>query len=259
LVSKLTTSIAEIIIWPQENPLQFKMVKTPRVALRIAIMMVFLNNGNHALNISRISSKVAQLNIQILESGREPLARTSHERVERVSEDTEKGESPRSKGRKRQVSVSHTWVQRVCEEMEKKGFLESIRVIPPRYKTKTPHYRLQVKDNAKMLNVVILLLQKCPLMLLESSYGRMIVDRLVVPRAEKVLGTSLTKDEMEDIKAICESSPSALSRMLDPNLEMALNRLASLLKHGAPSVNTLVEYLDSAFQLDIADARWVAY
>jgi hypothetical protein len=259
LVSKLTTSVSEIIIWPQENPLQFKMVKTPRVALRIAIMLVFLNNGNHALNISRISSKVAQLNIQILESGREPLARTSHERVGGVRENTGKEGSPESKGKRRQVSVSHTWVQNVCEEMEKKGFLESIRIKPPRYKTKTPHYRLPVKDNAKMLNVATLLLQKCPLAFLESDYGHDIVNQHVVPIAEKALGKSLTKDEMEDVKAACGGSPSALSRILDPSLDDALNRSASVLERGAPSVETLLEYLDAAFRLDIADAKWVAY
>jgi len=203
------------------------MVKLPQISRRIAVMLVFLNNGNKVLNVSRISTKVNQLGIQTMRAG------------------------------KSQMTISRKWVGTICQDLETKGFLESIITKPPRFRTTSPHYHLPEEDSAKMLKVTRLLLQKCPLTLLESDYGHDVVDQLVVPIAEKVLGKNLTKDEMEDVKAACGGSPSALSRILDPNLEDALNRSASVLERGAPSVETLLGYLDAALRLDIADAKWV--
>ena len=114
-----------------------------------------------------------------------------------------------------------------------------------------------MNDKAKVLKVATLLLQKSPLTLLESSYGRKIVDELAVPAAEKALGEDLTTDEMEDIKATCGASLGPLGRILGPSLEDALNRSASVLEHGVPSVKTLIDYLESAMRLDIANARWI--
>jgi hypothetical protein len=191
-------------------------------------MLVFLNNGNRVLNVSRISTKVKQLGIKPIRQEKSP------------------------------ITISRKWVGTICLDLKTKGFLESIKAIPPRFRTESLHYCLPKKDKAKMLKVTRLLLQKCPLVLLESDYGHDVVEQLVVPIAEKVLGKNLTKDEMEDVKAACGGSPSALSRILDPNLEDALSRSSSVLERGAPSVETLLDYLDAAFHLDIADEKWVA-
>jgi hypothetical protein len=190
-------------------------------------MLVFLNNGNNVLNVSRISTRVKQLGIKPLRPG------------------------------KSQMTISRKWVGTICHDLKIKGFLESVIAKPPRFGATSPHYHLPKKDKAKMLKVTRLLLQKCPVTLLESDYGHDVVDQLVVPIAEKVLRKSLTKEEMDEVKAACAGSPSALNRILDPNFEEALNRSASVLEHGAPSVETLLGYLDAAFRLDIADARWV--
>lgn len=204
------------------------MVKRPQISRRIAVMLVFLNNGNKVLNVSRISTKVNQLGIKSMRAG------------------------------KSQMTISRKWVGTICQDLKIKGFLESVIAKPPRFGTTSPHYSLPKKDKAKMLKVTRLLLQKCPLALLESDYGHDVVDQLVVPIAEKVLEKNLTKDEMEGVKAACGGSPSALSRILDSNLEGALNRSASFLERGVPSVETLLEYLDAALRLDFADGRWVA-
>ncbi len=192
-------------------------------------MLVFLKNGNKVLNVSRIRTKVNELGIKSV-------------RTERS-----------------QLSISRKGARTICRNLETNGFLESIEAIPPRFGTKSLHYCLPKKNKAKMLKVARLLLQKCPHMLLKSEYGHHVVDQLVVPVAENALGKNLKKDEIEAVKAACAGSPSALSRILDPNLEDALNQCASVLEHGASSVETLLGYLDAALRLDIADRKWVAY
>ena len=150
------------------------------------------------------------------------------------------------------AGISSGAVGRLCEDLKRVGLVESKMAKPPRRKQETPHYFLPTNDDEKMLRVTRLLLDKCGRLFLASKYARIAIDRTVVPAAKNALGMKLDSSVRMQIKEICSASPNAFRRVLDPRLSYALTSIATL--HGeTPSSNNLLDYLRSAWILDIAD------
>lgn len=203
------------------------MVRRPQISTRIAILCLFLRNGNQALNVSRISTKVVKLRAQSIK----PNRITS-------------------------LSVSHRQVRKICEDLKEKGFLDTVMAKPPRYKEKTIHYRLPETRQDDMLRAVGLLLRTSPIELLQSEYLSRVLEGIAVHVTRTAFDADLNHHQIAQITQCLAVSPEALSRFLDPELNMKLHRIAGVCQDGVPTVDTLLEYIAAANLLDVADANW---
>ena len=197
-------------------------------AIRSTILRLFLFNGNQALNVTRISTKVKKTGAQSLRPG--GVAKTS---------------------------VCHRQVRRICNELKDKGYLESEKLMPPRSGRATSHYRLSEEDHNHARRTIAMLLEISPRDLLQSEYLLRDLDDIIAQRTKEIVQTNIEPDEKSRMIESLTVSPGALSRFLDPELETKLHRVASVYNDGAPIVKTLIDYVEAARLLDVADANWL--
>ena len=202
------------------------MSKMTKSAKRLPILLVLLEHDAHPLNANRIRLLLRKMNMKVF------------------------GDDFWD------ASVSSGAVGKMCEDLKSVGLVESEMAKPPRRKQETSHYFLPLNDKEKMLRVTRLLLDKCGRLFVTSKYAKTVIDRLVIPAAENALGMKLDSSVRVQIKEICSASPGALRRVLDPQLSHALMGIAT---HNGenPSSNSLLEYLRSAYILDIADESMI--
>lgn len=202
------------------------MGRTPSIALRTAVMLIFLRNGNQYLNTSRIGRRVNKLGAVSL--------------------------------RKKDIvatSVSSDHIRRVCEGLQRSGYLETRALKPPRYEENSAHYRLCEESQEGIRKVARFLLKTAPESLLDSGYGKYAIETMAVPLVEGALDCRLSKTEAERVVSICLRSPEAFLRILDDNLESALVQIADRLCCGVLNYQTALRYLEAASIIGCADRR----
>lgn len=202
------------------------MTRRSRMSIRMAILMVFLDNGNQPLNVGQISRKVQQMH----------LGEISRRYVERMS-------------------VSSESIRKVCIAFADNGWLEFFEARPPRtaLKTRTRHYHLPIRDPVKAIEVVRFLCSRAGPLLVQSAYGKNIVSDWLSTWVEGTLDTSLAPVEKRKIVEICSLSSRALERALDPGLKVRLDGTRSGLTEEKSLAKSLIDYLMAAQLLDLAE------
>lgn len=146
-----------------------------------------------------------------------------------------------------------------CRDLRNKGWLESKKLRPPRYKDLSEHYYLPIDNVENILKVARYLTAKMPRKVLESDYGDFLLDVAIVPYAEVILGQELKPSSVERLKEVCACSPSALRLLLDPGINDALDRIAHEMGHYEPMFEYLIDYLDALRLTDIAEGRHIRH
>ncbi len=201
-------------------------------AARLAVLLVFLNNDNQALNVSRITTKLR-------EQGISKFTETSGD--EAIS-----------------VEPTNPTVSAACQDLFSQGLLEMIVVRPPRSPgmRDTPHYFLPITDENKAKKTTEHLLKGFGPQLINSAYGQTISMAVVQGIMEGVMeayGINLTKDERDNLVSIIADSPEAMRRAMDRGLISSLRRLSGGDVDRESLVEALNIYLSAARTMDIAD------
>lgn len=155
------------------------------------------------------------------------------------------------------VSISTGAIGAFCKDLQKRGWLESKRLLPPRSNKKSDHYHLPTVDPTNILKVARYLTGKMPKYVLESDYGGFLLEEAVVPCVEGTLDQKLDFSMENRLKEICGSSPSALRQVFDPGIINAVGRIADARGNNEPLIEYLVSYLEALRIVDIAEGRFI--
>ena len=210
------------------------MTREPSFSTQLAVLIVFLDNSNQALNVSRIATKI---------KGGEIFKFT------RTDQDDYKPVEPTK------PSVSSA-----CQELYSMGLLESIDARPPKASntTTTSHYFLPFNNPEKSKKTTMFLLERVGPELINSEYGQVISLAVVQGHLEWVLkanAVKLTADESKILFNIIKDSPEAMRKVLDSRMMISLKRLSEGRTDRQSLVDALISYLGSARIMDIANDK----
>jgi len=197
-----------------------------RLSYRLGILSVFLSNGNRRLHVTGICREIEKMN----------LWRFEKRGIERVT-------------------ISTARISEICREMENNHLLEHMDDRPPRRHLKTPHYRLPMDDASKVMDASMFLLEKgLRKELIQSEYGRYLIQEIVVTWLESSLGIGMSEEEAKEIRNACSQSPDALKRLLDPKLGSVIKALVPDQGSDSSIPEFLIRYSNSAMFLDQVDS-----
>ena len=208
------------------------MTREPSFSTQLAVLLVFLENNNQGLNVSRIATKIK-----------------SHEIFKFTLSDQDYYKP---------IEPSKPSVSSACQDLYSMGLLESIDARPPRASntTTTSHYFLPLNDPSKSKKTTMFLLEKVGPELINSEYGQVVSSMVVQGHLEGVLkanAVKLTADESKIISNIIKDSPEAMRRVLDGRMMISLKRLSEGRLDRQSLVDALINYLGSARIMDIAN------
>lgn len=208
------------------------MTRETDTGVRLAVLLVFLNNDNQALNVSRITTKLKE---------------------EGISEFTKS-----SGDEAMPVEPTIPTVSAACQDLFGQGLLEMKVMRPPRSpgRRDTPHYFLPMSDADKARKTTEFLLEGFGPQLVKSAYGHTISIAVVQGSLEGVLdaySVKLTKDQHDNLAKVIADSPEAMRRVMDWSLISSLKRLSGGKVDRDSLFEALNRYLSAARTLDTAD------
>ncbi|MDD3398250.1 MAG: hypothetical protein PHW93_01435 [Candidatus Methanomethylophilaceae archaeon] len=208
------------------------MTRSASLSTKINILLVFLNNDNRPLNVSRLARKMWTVDIMKFTS--------------RGGQEADF------------VEPSRPAVSDACQVLLADGMLESIQARPPRSSsvTRTPHYHLPSSDPKKVMKTIAYLLKNTDFLLINSRYGQTVALGAVMEHLLGVLDAfdiKLTSEEYEALRTIVSESPASMRRILSDRFVPSLMRVAGYREDNKAMVEALIIYLKAARIMDIAD------
>jgi hypothetical protein len=178
----------------------------------------------------------------------------------------------------RPISVSPNTVLKICKELSKEGILQRLegsptskvfrKVLHLKKGRKSIQYRLPMCDEDACGYDAVGKSLKAARFLIEQGFGGIMVGsdygnyiaQVIAPRfAAELAGLKENdpgyKDTCHTIGDLCRSSPSALERVLDPAFTAQMARIAEYKNQSVNAGQLLLEYLEAALLIDVADGR----
>jgi len=202
------------------------MTREPKYSTSIAILLLFLRNGNNPRNVHRIMLEIPDLHLS----------------------------NTIDKSGKMIFKVTAPSIASACRRLFKNGFLERIEAEPPRspHKKMTPHYFLPINNEWNALRVSRLLLEKVGQEFISSQYGKEQAEKLCPEYVMGALNLELTSIEIKQLIETISDSPNAMSLSINANILAAVERLDGHQEDRERKITALFKYLDSARVIGIA-------